>query len=445
MLFLNIRPAFDGKTIKIFIDEVHLAENRPTFPTDLEKYSTNIDFYSGQLQSYSILLNIINSSKSSNHSTGVANQAETSTILFWDKSKLGKNLYQQTTLVFELPQIPHLALLLLAYVRCIFINIYCHIEFLDYSIESKLIKGEKEDFPCLPQSINEYFSHKCSGRGRGKCLIALMKKIVSLSSQSDDYKLTRQAIETLSTQYKENGNPFLENLSTALQDKGLFNSIGEKTLDDKIPLEIRTRNLLAFAKGRLRDEQKIELNYIINHINSMVKERIYNKCLGQKAQDGSLYNQSCMERDFLRAAEFTLLRDGRLSIEVSTYWEHYVPRKGNADLFQDKIIFFSKIIGLEFDVDTDFKKQIILTPNCSKELKNQGLHLNVTYMKKLLRQKCYFSLFRQAYEAYGEEHESNFSSALPIEIGEQIFDAISPELESKDRSESSNQVWTSRI
>ena len=443
MSILNIRLSLQEETIKIFIDEVHLPNEKPKFPADLKQYSSgNIQDYSYRLKAYSILHNMINSSKQSG--LDASSQAEKSSMLFWAQTNDSKKLYQQTSSVIELPKTPHLALLWLAYMSSIFNNTRCQTEFLDSSIERA--PGTKEDeYPSLSQSIGEYFSHDVK---KGQRLKTLIKKILSLSSQSAAYEATRDAIEIMSNRYNDSGKPFIENLSTKHQDELLFDKIGTKTLDVNISLAHRTNDLLGFAQRGLRKGQKIELNYIINHINCMAKERIYNKCLGKKAHDGGKYNHSYTEWDFLRAADFTLLKDGRLSINLSTnasYLKYYAPGQENAAIFKDEMIFLAKVADLKFDADSNFEKELIFTPACSMELKNQGLHLNLAYMKKLLRQKNYFSLFRQAYEFHEKEHENNFFSNVPVEIGEQIFYAINPEIDNKDIKESCNQAWTNRL
>lgn len=155
------------------------------------------------------------------------------------------------------------------------------------------------------------------------------------------------------------------------------------------------------------------------------------------------------EWDFFRHAEFKLLNDGRMSVKVdqnSGYLKHYAPGQRNHGIFKDEMLFLAKVIGLEFDPSTDFDREIIFTSACSKELKNIGLHLNLDYIMKLLKQKNYFSLFRQAYEFHGQEHENEFSSKLPVEIGEIIFKELaSPELDKDDVKEVYNQAWANRL
>lgn len=127
------------------------------------------------------------------------------------------------------------------------------------------------------------------------------------------------------------------------------------------------------------------------------------------------------------------------------YLNHYAPGKRNHSIFKDEMTFLAKIIGLEFDPHTDFDKEIIFTPACSNELKNVGLHLNIDYIMKLLGQKNRFSLFRQAYQFYGQ-HGSEFSNKLPVEIGKMIFQELaSPELDKDDVQEVCSQAWNNRL
>lgn len=324
-----------------------IHNEKPKFPTDLKKFSSgDIQLYSDRLKAYSILHNMINSSKQAG--LDMSSQTETSSILFWVQNTDGKKLYQQSSTVFELSKSPHLALLWLAYMSAVFNNMsYCHIEFLPYSIEGSLAKEEQEDeYQSLSKPLEEYFSNDLQNKGQKN----LIKEIISITSQCAAYEATREAIELISKRYNDSKEPFIENLGTMNQDKLLFDSIGTKTLNISTPLSRRTNVLLAFAQRRLCEGQKTELNYIINHINCMAKEHIYNKCLGEKAYDSGLYNPSYTEWDFFRTADFTLLGDGRLSINVSTnpaYLKHYAPGKRNEGLFKDEMIFLAKVIMFE--------------------------------------------------------------------------------------------------
>lgn len=180
----------------------------------------------------------------------------------------------------------------------------------------------------------------------------------------------------------------------------------------------------------------------------MAKQVVFNKCIGKKAHDGMHYHYSYTEWDFFRHAEFKLLNDGRMSVNVDQnlgYLTHYAPGKRNHGIFKDEMIFLAKIIGLEFDPSTDFEKEIIFTHACSSELKNIGLHLNLNYVMKLLQQKNHFSLFRQAYAFYGEDG-NEFSNKLPVEIGEMIFKELAgPGLDNDDVREVYNQAWSNRL
>lgn len=447
MSHLNFRLALiDGK-IKIIINEVHLDDQKPSFPSDLAKYFSEYQCFSSyQSTIYYILSNLIKNSGEPGQR--VTKPIQTHAISFFAQTNDNKwKPYKQTTSIFELPQTPHLALLWLAYISIAMTDDF-QTTFSKSTIEDKL-KGAKryKDIPIFSMKIDTFFGEPYGYHDFKQLLIEL----IEFSSGLSAYQATRDAIQHFLDNYHLGQAPFAAQLRAANLDKALFKSIGHQTLNLSIPLPDRTNNLLAYAQLLIRNNNTLELNFIINNINWMAKAKIYTQCLGKQAADGGRYNLSYTEWDFFRDAEFNLLDDGRLSIDVQnnpTYIKLYATDEALKEQFKNEMIHVAKVAGLEFDPATNFEKQLIFTPACSMKLKNQGLHLNLSYMKKLLQQKIYFGLFRQAYAFQNEQNEegmSELSASLPVEIGEQIFSAITPELDNDDINESYHQAWKMRL
>ena len=449
MSYVNIRLALNGKTITISIEEIHKYDCLPEFPRSLKHYALNYIRHSTSqnplLNVYGILYNIENYTKQPLLNN--ACRAKKSQLTFYVKNKEDKELFTQTTSTFELSTTPHIALIWLAYISTVFRNEY-HYVFLDQSIENFLAKENVTDeYPTLSMPLNYNFLENMKKLDFE--FNTFIQKILSITEHNNDYEGTRETIRIMHDCFMASGGRFIETLSAENQDSLLFGNIGKNTLNITKPLSERISRLLCFMQVAIKEGHQNELAYIIYHINYMAKLNLYNPCLEKKAHDKKFYHFYYTEWFFIRDAEFKLLNDGRISIDVTqntSYLDTYAPGCSLYGKLKDEMLFLAKIIGLEFDPETDFDKEIIFTPACSKELKNKGLHLNPSYMAKLMQQKNdSFSFFRQAYEFHGEEHESIFARKLPLEIAEMIFYQVSPELDNDGQKVACDQARNFRL
>lgn len=279
MSFINIRLVPNGQTISIIVEEIHGANRKAAFPSDLKKFASdmNICYRSIRMDAYLILQGIINFADKA--SLEKACQAETSSISFKASHQQKEELFTKTSFTFELSNTPHVVLTWLALMSTVFNQIHAHYEFSDKLIESLLTKTESgTEPPSLLVPLEEYFS-KDASRSAHKTLLA---RILAISESCEFYAAARESVRIMNEYYLKNKTPFIEALGSNIQDNELYAKAGEKTVDTLTPLSGRVNQLVLFVQKLIKTGQNKEAHYIIRHINGMAKQVIFNKCLEKK-------------------------------------------------------------------------------------------------------------------------------------------------------------------
>ncbi len=437
--FINIRVVSKDDVIQIIIEEVNFHFIQPSFPTNLKTFALDdITLYIDRLDKYVILHDIkscINSSLLKKIYKPRVSSIKFNASLSNNSDNIDK--YVCTTYIFELPKIPHLITFFLCLMNIVISRIHTRYYFFDESIAHFLNKKTLKD-DLLKEHISGNYNHRSE-----KCL----KKIISIIlTNKISSKADNEIYENLSITYNLYKDISFINLQTTHnQDKHLHGGIGKFVLNKDIPQAKRINIFLSYVQLLIQDGQTNGANYIISIVNCMAKRRLFKPCINQVAHDKDKYTFAYIEWDFLREANFNVLEDGRISIDVTQneiYLRLYAPGKKHFSIFKDEMLHLAKLLNLEFDIDTDFEKTIIFTRHCSRQLKELGLHLNTSYIKKLLIQKNHISIFSQAYK-----HPDNnlIAKHLPMEIAEAILRKVEPGLDGNDLHDVFDAVFANRI
>jgi len=221
-------------------------------------------------------------------------------------------------------------------------------------------------------------------------------------------------------------------------------------------LKTRPDNRLYFLLNSVRqliaNNTKDQINSVLKEFTLQLKEKIFESCIGKLSHQGHNNKSEGLESEdtdkyyysrefgrgytelyFLSKSVFALRDDKRMSIiniqEYTIYKALYAPNKENAGLLRPELEFLFKIIGLEFDEDSDFDNEIIFSLASTKKLIELNVHYNVDYIKNLLFSQNRFRLLNRFWHA---EEENNFKR-VPLDfISNTLFpftiqkDLISP-------------------
>ncbi|HAU1898766.1 TPA: Dot/Icm T4SS effector PieB/LirD, partial [Legionella pneumophila] len=126
----------------------------------------------------------------------------------------------------------------------------------------------------------------------------------------------------------------------------------------------------------LKGNSSIPWEKIINRIFEYKIDNLFRPSIGQKAHDGGKYNLNYTEIEFLKhIANNLTLKGNKICIsnlnENPAYLKYYAFGCKNNNIFEKELRFLGKYVGLEFE-DCDFHKEIVLTQKCSDYLKEKG-------------------------------------------------------------------------
>lgn len=177
-----------------------------------------------------------------------------------------------------------------------------------------------------------------------------------------------------------------------------------------------------------------ELTHLVKNLGLEAKKRFFRPAIGQVAHDQGHYNWTYTEWALLSKAKFTIQPDGCLAFDVPSneaYQEYYAKGKRNHGIFEQELLFLQKYLPLAFHPKTDFHKTIILTPECSALLIQQGANFNEHYIKKLLAMKNTMRFFGKVKEHTASSTDRQLYDhllALPLEVTALIMGHTFPEL-----------------
>ncbi|AUH73820.1 hypothetical protein [Legionella sainthelensi] len=126
----------------------------------------------------------------------------------------------------------------------------------------------------------------------------------------------------------------------------------------------------------LKGNSSIPWKNIINRIFEDKIDNLFRSSIGQTAYDGGEYNLHYTEIEFLKyLANCLIIKGNKICInnlnENPAYRKFYAFGCKNYDAFEQEMRFIGRYMGLEFE-DCDFHKEIVLTQKCSDFLKEKG-------------------------------------------------------------------------
>jgi hypothetical protein len=126
----------------------------------------------------------------------------------------------------------------------------------------------------------------------------------------------------------------------------------------------------------LKGNSSIPWKNIINRIFEDKIDNLFRSSIGQETYDGDKYNLNRTEIEFLKhLANCLTLKGNKICIsnlnENPAYREYYAFGRKYYDIFEKELRFIGKYVELEFEV-CDFHKEIVLTQKCSDYLKEKG-------------------------------------------------------------------------
>jgi hypothetical protein len=203
------------------------------------------------------------------------------------------------------------------------------------------------------------------------------------------YDPVKKAVTLLSNYAKVTAKKFTECLDVQTRLKLMHGETIMGLFDPQVTLEEKYKLLFTITENMLSSGRKAELNYTLECISLLARAKLFEPCVGEISECGERYDWKYTEWEFLQHSQFTFTQDGRLGItdivgNNPAYKRHYINGGRAAGKLESEMRHMSKIIGLEFDTDSDFKHQIIFTRKCTEDLKAKGLHISAGYFKELL-------------------------------------------------------------
>lgn len=339
-----------------------------------------------------------------------------------------------STFLFELPTIPHIALLQLGYISFTF-NVFL--------TQNSYIR---ESLFTTNLHIDDASSDSCSEEIEN--FKALLNKILILIDEQKNYQATKKAILSIKQDY--NDIPFISLLNAKNLDEKLYKKVGYLALDPATPLSLRIANLLTKLQCYIHNNQFQEATFFINNINLMTKEALFSKCLSKEGymlgwnsetEGDEIYGWDSREWDFLMKSRFCVREDGRVQIIISNddSINHF-----SSFNFKHAIKSFFLKLNLEISHDAQFNKEIIFSSTSSAILKNALIHADLHYFMELIKHKnnC-FSLFRQAHKHY-DDHQTNFNN-IPLEVIDKIASLSATNLDIADAQATFTYVLNNRV
>lgn len=296
-----------------------------------------------------------------------------------------EHTYRLTSLTYELPFEPSLALHIIA----VFDNYLTQTE--GARVSENSIKKSIDEYGNLKTCLMEFFDrpHYISMWDEEAGVNALeirkrkfsethpfLKGILNMSNIPEIY---RPVIDNLKKYYV-----FCEiehlTISECLNNTRLNQLISANKnpyllLTDLNPSQ-RLNIVNEIKRDLLKGNSSIPWKNIINRIFEDKIDNLFRSCIGQKAHDGGKYNLHYTEIEFLKhLANCLILKGNKICInnlnENPAYLKYYAFGCKNYNVFEQELRLIGEYIGLEFEYG-DFHKEIVLTQKCSDSLKEKG-------------------------------------------------------------------------
>jgi len=412
MKFFNVRVYREGDTIQIRFDSLEIDEttswsshyNDETIKgTMLKKFNyPDRDKMVASLQRKVIVDNLRFNAQFNNKAVTVLGGSST----------------------YQLPVDPVLALdFLSAYKSHLTDRNFNQTSFHNFSISAFLIDGDNGK--TLPGTLEQYLSTGITGTGwsgaaysladkalsyvgmgstanvASDLLKTLVERILNVAATMPNYTATFNVVNKVYQFHAQTPAAQFKECLDVPQRYGILCDIPFPT-----PAQANTSNSAAAIERyvqtigkKLASENRIqELNHLIDNYQLNLKVALNEPAIGQLADDGGKYNWSYTEWQLLRDAQFTIRPDGKVGIQVANnkgYLEHYAPGCRNHDILEREMRYLGKVIGLEFEPETDFHKEIIFNDVTSQRLIASGIHLNSDCLKNMLQPKSVGLFFKQ--------------------------------------------------
>lgn len=191
--------------------------------------------------------------------------------------------------------------------------------------------------------------------------------------------------------------------------------------------DTRMREMYSIARKLIADNLGTELNRFIDETNLDVKKNIFRP----RFENGSPLDGLNLDWDdfyskVFSSATFNIRSDGRMSFNIDTnpcYLATYKDGDPSSTLLKIDFHLLAERLGMEFDKDSNYLGEIIFSAESSQKLISAGLHYNLDYVKKIIRERWTASLFAQAKRnPANEKQEPCPMQTLPRDICNLIAD-----------------------
>lgn len=325
-------------------------------------------------------------------------------------------------------RLPHHRLMALDFLAAI--DAYLENREFDHTVLSDSVLYEKVSEGQLIQPLENLLARSLP---RQQVTQRLTATILSWQCSLPLYRSTLDALAKVDHFARQQGKSFSECLDMKNRYLILYTS-ANKLLASPLDHYSQIRMLIEMTQSLLT-YRKVELIHLVDNLGLEAKKRFFRPAIGQLAHDKGHYTWNYTEWWLFSDAEFTLRQDGCLAMDMPgnpAYRDIYAKGKPNHAIIEQELTFLKKYLPLEFHPKTDFHKTIIFSPKCSALLLQQGVHLNKSYIQKLLKMKNAMTFFGKQKEnpAASPDARRIYENLLrlPLEITALIMGYSFPEL-----------------
>lgn len=313
-----------------------------------------------------------------------------------------------TYYIYELPQDPLKALVLLNHLVCML----CTNDVNEFYFDNELVPKVESNHPdkSRRKRVSEYET--------GFLLLEKwLNKIINLKSAPHyvnvitAFKKHKQYYEQFEQDsFKlDNHHSYAISCVKYMEDQAVLDDI--LTPEHK-PFDSQQLAQLAELKKTTTTEQFAQ---IINVLRLQGLTNFYRTfCVGKKAHDGGSFTERYTEFSFLEGVRFSLV-DNLLTIEkfseTPAYQDYYAPGKKNHAVFVDEIKWFAATAGLNL-IQCDHIA-IVFDEESSRKLRQWRVHADVDYVESLLKEQKKVSLLEEYKEVSSpaQQRLTNFFSS----------------------------------
>lgn len=261
-----------------------------------------------------------------------------------------------------------------------------------YIEDAKVAKEDKASV--LPKTLKSHLENYTllDEASASTALLELTNQFLHLTCQDTSFADTHIAAGKSILLHSKHNIPLHDCLTPYMQLKA-STSIEAILLNSETAKAEKLRYLFELHSLFIQSNHACDFKEVLSWIVGEIMHKHYLERLKNKVDaDMQEYGTRHSEYRFLIAANFIVMQDGRLCIDVTSNPEYKrsYDKKGQ---LEKEFRFFAKWLDFEFDHDCDFTNTITFTHDCSEALMKLGLHLNATFFFEQ-KSKMNFGLHR---------------------------------------------------